>query len=95
MRNRGISPGSCKDERRQERVSDSSVPGKLTDVCARFADICDYFSRQRIDLPPKVLEAISSVSKLPVTERIARMNQLNQELIEYVHTVSQDSGIRH
>jgi hypothetical protein len=74
---------------------DSACQEKLADVCARFADICDYFSRQNLDMPPDVLEEIGRVSKLSISDRIAAMDQLNHDLVEYLHTVSQDSGMRH
>jgi hypothetical protein len=35
------------------------------------------------------------VSKLSVPDRIAAMNRLNQDLMEYLHDVGEDSRIRH
>ena len=78
-----------------ERRSTSSAESELADVCARFADVCDYFSRQNMDLPPHVLEEIGQVSKLAIPDRIARMNQLNRDLMEYLHAADRDSGFRH
>lgn len=95
MRNRDMSRGNDRSESERAQIPNSSVPKELADQCARFADICDYFSRQHMDLPPHVLDAIGSVSKLPIPERIARMEQLNQDLMEYLHAAGQDSGIRH
>jgi hypothetical protein len=66
---------------------------ELADVCARFADVCDYFSRQSMDLPSNVLDDTGRVSKLPVSDRIAAMKRLNQDLMEYLHDVGQDSRI--
>jgi hypothetical protein len=68
---------------------------ELADVCARFADVCDYFSRQSMDLPANVLDDIGRVSKLSVPDRIAAMKRLNQDLMEYLQDVGQDSRIRH
>lgn len=95
MRNRNTSPSSGQDRGLEGQRLDSPVPKNLAEVCARFADICDYFSRQHMDLPPDVLEAIGRVSKLAVKERIARLGQLNQELMEYLRSASRDSGVRH
>jgi len=67
---------------------------ELAEVCARFADICDYFTRQNMDLPQNVLEDIRRVSKLSVPERIAAMKTLNQGLMEYIDDVGQGSRIR-
>jgi len=63
------------------------VPTKekeLAEVCALFADLCQYFSQQNMDLPAQVLDEVRSVSKLKVEDRIARMKGLNQELMEYL-----------
>jgi hypothetical protein len=67
---------------------------ELADVCARFADICDSFSRQNMDMPPPVLDEIGRVSKLTVPDRIAAMTQLNRDLMQYLHALGQDSGMR-
>lgn len=95
MQNRNTPPGSDQDRSPKGPRPDSPGPKELAEVCSRFADICDYFSRQRVDLPPDVLEAIGRVSKIAIPERIARMDQLNQELMEYLHAASRDSGVRH
>lgn len=77
-----------------QAVSLSADQQELAEVCARFADVCDYFSRQNMDLPPNVLEDIKRVSKLSVPERIAAMKRLNQGLMEYINHVGQGSRIR-
>jgi hypothetical protein len=79
---------------RDREPSPSADQQELADVCARFADVCDYFSRQSMDLPPNVLDDIGRVSKLSVPDRIAAMKRLNQDLMEYLHDVGQDSRIR-
>ena len=88
--------GPIKDGSAYERGLDSlsAEQKELAGVCARFADVCDYFSRQNMDLPPQILDEIGRVSKLSVPDRIAAMNRLNQGLMEYLHDVGQDSRIR-
>jgi site-specific recombinase XerD len=61
---------------------------------ARFADLCQYFSQQNIDLPAQIVEEVRSVSKLAVEDRIARMKRLNQELMEYLHAAGLGPHIR-
>jgi hypothetical protein len=85
------------DTRRQKQRSPdaaSTQEGELAEVCARFADICQYFSQQNMDLPAQILDEIKSVSKLAVADRVARMKLLNQELIEYLHGASPGPQIR-
>jgi len=81
-------------QRQNRATSLSAVQQELAEVCAQFADICDYFSRQNMDPPPNVLEDIRRVSKLSVPERIAEMKRLNQGLMEYINDVGQGSRIR-
>jgi hypothetical protein len=74
-------------KQRQERSCDAaaSQEKELDEVCARFADLCQYFSQQNMDLPAQIVDEVRSVSKLAVADRVARMKLLNQELMEYLH----------
>ena len=83
------------------RTLDRPQPGdersegkELAEVCARFADLCQYFRQQDMDLPTQIVEEVRVVSKLPVKERIARIKHFNQDLMEYLNDVGPDSHIR-
>ena len=89
-----LSPTGQGNTRDREATLLSADQQELADVCARFADVCDFFSRQSMDLPPNVLDDIGRVSKLPVSDHIAAMKRLNQDLMEYLHDVGQDSRVR-
>lgn len=67
---------------------------ELADESARFADLCQYFSQQKMDIPPSVVERLGNVSKLPTPDRIRAMQDLNRELMEYLDDVGQGPGIR-
>ena len=86
------------DEARQqkERSDDaaSTQEKELAEVCARFADLCQYFSQQNMDLPAQIVDEVQSVSKLAVADRVARMKLLNQELMEYLHGGSSGPQVR-
>jgi len=85
------------DTRRQkERSCDaaSAQQKELAEVCARFADLCQYFSQENMNLPAHIVEQVRSVSKLAVEERVARMKRLNQELMEYLQAASPRPQIR-
>ena len=84
------------DTRRQkERSHDAASHEKeLAEVCARFADLCQYFSQQNMDLPAQIVDEVRSVSKLAVADRVARMKLLNQELMEYLHGASPGPQVR-
>jgi hypothetical protein len=47
-----------------------------------------------MDIPPSIVERVGSVSKLPSTDRIRAMKDINRELMEYLNDVGQDPGVR-
>lgn len=67
---------------------------ELAEVCARFADLCQYFSQQNTDLPPQIVDEVRLVSKLAVKDRIAKMKSLSQDLMEYLNDAGPDSQLR-
>jgi len=67
---------------------------ELAHESTRFADLCQYFSQQKMDIPPSIVERLGNVSKLPVPDRIRAMKDINRELMEYLNDVGQDPGIR-
>ena len=83
-------------KQRQERSCDAAAAQEkeLAEVCARFADLCQYFSQQNMDLPAQIVDEVRSVSKLAVADRVARMKLLNQELMEYLHGASPGPQVR-
>ena len=67
---------------------------ELAQESTRFADLCQYFSQQKMDIPPSIVERVGNVSKLPVKDRIRAMKDINLELMEYLNDVGQDPEIR-
>jgi hypothetical protein len=88
--------GSIEDRNeREQRLN--SLPAEQKDLAeesTRFADLCQYFSQQRMDIPASIVERVGNVSKLPVPDRIRAMRDINRELMEYLNDVGQDPGIR-
>ena len=94
------------DDKKRETLSPAPHPPKsepggasneekeLAEVCARFADLCQYFSQQNMDLPPQIVDEVRLVSKLAVKERIAKMKRLSQDLMEYLNDAGPDSQLR-
>jgi hypothetical protein len=79
----------------EQRLSSLPVEQKeFADESTRFADLCQYFSQQRMDIPASIVERVGNVSKLPVPDRIRAMKDINRELMEYLNDVGQDPGIR-
>ena len=85
------------DDRNEYQQRLNSLPAEqkeLAEESTRFADLCQYFSQQKMDIPPSIVERVGNVSKLPVKDRIRAMKDINRELMEYLNDVGQDPGIR-
>ncbi len=85
------------DDRNEYQRRLNSLPTQqkeLAEESTRFADLCQYFSQQRMDIPASIVERVGNVSKLPVPARIRAMKDINLELMEYLNDVGQDPGIR-
>mgnify|MGYP001465435070 CR=1 FL=1 len=85
------------DDRNQYEQRLNSLPAEqkeLAEESTRFADLCQYFSQQKVDIPPSVVERVGGVSKLPLPDRIRAMKDINRELMEFLNDVGQDPGIR-
>jgi hypothetical protein len=85
------------DDRNQYEQRLNSLPAEqkeFAEESTRFADLCQYFSQQKMDIPPSVVERVGGISKLPVPDRLRAMKDINRELMEYLNDVGQDPGIR-
>ena len=83
-----------RDEREQRLDSLPAEQKEFVEESTRFADLCQYFSQQRMDIPASIVERVRNVSPLPVPDRIRAMKDINRELMEYLNDVGQDPGIR-
>jgi hypothetical protein len=85
------------DDRNQYEQRLNSLPAEqkeLAEESTRFADLWQYFSQQRMDIPASIVERVRNVSPLPVPDRIRAMKDINRELMEYLNDVGQDPRIR-
>jgi len=84
------------DREEYDRKLNSLPPEQkeLSQEVTRHADLCRYFSEHDMQVPPHLVRAIREVSSLAVQERAARMRDINQELMEYLQSVSEDSELR-
>ena len=85
------------DDRNEYQQRLNSLPAEqkeLAEESTRFADLCQYFSQQKMDIPPSVVERVRNVSKLRAPDRICAIKDIDRELMEYLDDVGQDTGIR-
>jgi hypothetical protein len=88
--------GAIEDRNERERRL-NSLPAEqkeFVEESTRFADLCQYFSQQRMDIPASIVERVRNVSNLPAKDRIRAMKDINRELMEYLNDVGQDPRIR-
>jgi hypothetical protein len=88
--------GPVEDRNQYDERLDSLPPEEkeLAKESARFADLCQYFERQRMDVPVEILDQLRRASRLAIPERVEAMKNLNQKIMEYLDNVGQDPGIR-
>lgn len=69
----------------EQRVRELPPDQKLlAEESTRLADLCQYLSRQQIDIPPELLEQVAGLSSLTISERIRALIEINRELMEYL-----------
>lgn len=88
--------GPVEDGNEYSKRLNSLSPGEkeLAQESARFADLCQYFERQRMDVPVEILDQLGRASRLAIPERIEAMQKLNQRLMEYLNDTGNGHFIR-
>ena len=82
-------------EGREERLNRLPVEEReLAEESARLADLCQYFSAERMDIPPGILDEVGRLSRLPIPDRIRALKDINQALMEYLDRVGEDPQLR-
>ena len=67
---------------------------ELAEESARFADLCQYFERQRMDVSVEIHAELGRASRLAIPERIEAMKKLNQRLMEYLNDAGEGHFVR-
>ena len=85
------------DRNEWDKLVESKPPEEreLVNELARFADLWRYFQERKEKLGPEIVNVISQVHSLPVPERIARLKEINQKLMERVGDAGQGAQFRH
>lgn len=65
---------------------------QLAEKTKRLADLCQYFTEQKIDIPADIVERVAGLSKLAVPERVRALVEVNCDLMEYLNTVAKVAG---
>lgn len=85
------------DRDQWDKLVESKPPEEreLVKELARFADLWRYFQERKEKLGPEIVNAISHVNQLSVPDRIARLKEINQKLMERVGDAGQGAQFRH
>jgi len=67
---------------------------ELSKEVTNFVQMVDYFGRQGIKLDPDVADAMSAAAKLPVEQRIERIREINQQLMQRLNDAGQSAPFR-
>ena len=88
--------GPVEDRNEYDQRLKSLPAGKkeLAEESARFADLCQYFEHQRMDVPVEILDQLGRASTLAIPERIEALKKLNQRLMEYLNDAGNGQFIR-
>jgi hypothetical protein len=88
--------GPIEDHNKYDQRLKSLPSGEkeLAQEGARFADLCQYFERQRMDVPLEALDQLGRASRLPISERLEAMKKLNKRLMEYLNDAGDSHFVR-
>jgi hypothetical protein len=88
--------GPIEDRNEYEQRLNSLPPDQkeLAQENTRFADLCQYLSQQKMDVPPQILEQVGRLCTLAMVERIRALKDINRALMEYLNDVGQNPGLR-
>jgi hypothetical protein len=89
-----LGPVEDRNEYDQRLKSLRVAEKELAEESSRFADFCQYFERQRMDVPVEILDQLGRASRLAIPERIEAMKKLNQRLMEYLNNAGNGHFIR-
>jgi hypothetical protein len=88
--------GAIEDPHEYERRMRALPPAQreFAEEGTRFANLWQFFSEHKMQLPRQIVEQVGELSKLPAAEQIATMRRVNEALMEYLNDVGEDSGVR-
>jgi len=88
--------GPVTDRRQYEERLKTLPPEQreFAEESARFAELWQYFSQHRMQLPQDLVNQVAELSKLTTAQQTTVLRRVNQQLMEYLNDVSEDSGVR-
>lgn len=88
--------GPIEDRNEWDQLVRSKGPeeSELLQEFTNFFDLSRFLEKRKQPLGERIVSALEQVHKLPVPERIARLRELNQELMKRVADAGEDTQFR-
>ncbi len=88
--------GPIEDPEEYERLTSTLPPleRELNREVTNFIRMVDYCSRKKIKLEPAFADAMFAAAKLPVVERIPRVQEINQRLLKRLPDAGEAGSFR-
>lgn len=82
----GGESGPIEDPTERETRLNQLPPGEkeLALESARLADLCQYFSQEKMDIPADLVDRSGRLSRLEPGERVRELLSINQALMEFL-----------
>lgn len=87
---------AVEDRKQFEKMTESLPPEEreLARELTNYADLLRYFSERKIKTGPDIADAMFAAARLPIPERIERIREINQTLMERLSRADQGHGVR-
>ena len=89
-----LGPVEARNEYDQHLKSLPAGKKELAEESARFADLCQFFERQKMDVPAEVLDQLGLASRLLIPERVEALKKLNKRLMEHLNDAGDSHFVR-
>lgn len=88
--------GPIEDRNEWDQLVRSRGPedGELLQELTNFFDLSKFLESRHQALGERIVSAVEQLCKLPVPERIARLREINQELMKRITDVGEDTQFR-
>jgi hypothetical protein len=79
-----------------QRQMNALPPGEreLAQEVTIYANMCQFFSEKKWTVPYEIRQAVLEVRTMEIPDRIARMREVNEALMECIHSATEDSELR-
>lgn len=87
-------PIADRDEWEKQVQPHASQDRELLQELTRFGDLCRYFQENKEKLGPAILSVLKELPKLEMPERVQRIREINQKLMERIPDAGQGLKFR-